>query len=475
MRAWRIGVFAATFMAVPFVVSAQSLEEALVSAYLTNPTLAAERAQLRQVDEGVPQALSGWRPSVGLFGDVGVQRRDTRFDNDVAFGRPGQIGTGGSRSQRLDTVPRQVGVQISQPLFRGGRTMAATRSAENAVRAARARLTATEQDVLRTAVRAYVDVLAQQAVLEFEIQNERRLEQFRQATQDRFDVGEVTRTDVVQAEARLARAQADRVRGEGDLEATRAVYRNVIGEMPRVLQLPSLPTNLPESLSAAIDQAEQMNPRVVAAEFDERSLLDRVDEVRGELLPELSLRGEASRSQDVAGDSTRVNELRATVNLTVPLYQSGAEYSRLRQAKQSVQEQRRFLEQVRRNAAQDVTTAWNDFAAARARVQAFRSEVRANEVAVEGVIQEQAVGTRTVLDVLDTQQDLLDSQRNLVFARRDEIRFAYEVLNAVGTLTVARLELPVEPYDPERHYQDVRGRWVGTGSLEEPVYGPTPR
>lgn len=457
MRVWRIGVFAAMFLAVPFVVSAQSLEEALVSAYLTNPTLAAERAQLRQVDEGVPQALSGWRPSVNVFGDAGVQRRDI------------------SRTPRRDSAPRQVGVQLDQPLFRGGRTMAATRSAENAVLAARARLTATEQDVLREAVSAYVNVLAQQAVLEFEIQNERRLEQFRQATQDRFDVGEVTRTDVVQSEARLARAQADRVRAEGDLEATRAVYRNVIGEMPGVLQLPPLPSDLPESLGAAIDQAEHMNPRVVAAEFDERSLLDRVDEVRGELLPELSLRGEASRGQDVLGTSDNVTDLRATVNLTVPLYQSGAEYSRLRQAKQSVQEQRRFLEQVRRNAAQDVTTAWNDYAAAQARVQAFRTEVSANEVAVEGVIQEQAVGTRTVLDVLDTQQDLLDSQRNLVFARRDEIRFAYEVLNAVGTLTVARLELPVEPYDPERHYRDVRGRWVGTGSLEEPVYGPAPR
>ncbi|TVR99760.1 MAG: hypothetical protein EA406_02490 [Rhodospirillales bacterium] len=475
MRVWRITLVAGLFAAVSLDGAAQTLEEALVAAYLTNPTLAAERAQVRQVDEGVSQALSGWRPSVNVFGDVGLQRRDTRIDNGVPFGIPGQVGGGGSRSQRLDTVPRQVGVEVAQPLFRGGRTMAATRLSENAVRAARARLTATEQDVLGEAVRAYVDVLAAQAVLEFEIQNERRLEQFRRATQDRFDVGEVTRTDVVQAEARLARAQADRVRGEGDLEAVRAAYRNVIGEMPGVLQLPPLPSDLPESLGTAIDQAEQMNPRVVAAEFTERALLDRVDEVRGELLPELSLRGEARRTQDVAGDSTRVNELRATVNLTVPLYQSGVEYSRLRQAKQEVLEQRRVLEQVRRNAAQEVATTWSDFAAAQARVQAFRTEVSANEIAVEGVIQEQAVGTRTVLDVLDTQQDLLESQRNLVFARRDELRFAYEIRRAVGTLTVAMLDLPVEPYNPERHYQDVRGRWFGGGSMDEPTYGPVPR
>lgn len=215
----------------------------------------------------------------------------------------------------------------------------------------------------------------------------------------------------------------------------------------------------------AEDLATENNPQVVAAEFDERSTLGTVDQVRGEPLPELNLRGEATRGYDTGVVSGRVDDFRATVNVVVPLYQGGAVYSRVREAKQAVSEQRRILDDRRREAARLATTAWSDFLTAQASVVAFTSEVRANEVAVEGVVREQAVGTRTVLDVLDTQQDLLDSQRSLVTARRNELQFAYELKSAVGTLTARMLELPVDYYDPDAYYRDVRGRWFGTGEI----------
>lgn len=428
----------------------QTLQEALAMAYLNNPTLAAQRAQLRQTDEEVPQAISNWRPQIEAFADGGVAARNNRV---------------GGRS---DLAPREVGIQLTQPLFRGGRTLAARRSAENQVLAGRARLLTVEQDVLRDAVVAYVDVLAAQAVLEFEVQNEQRLDRFLQATRDRFDVGEVTRTDVVQSEARYARSSADRIQAEGELEAARAAFRAVIGESPGDLKLPDLPSDLPASLDAAIARAADYYPPVIAAEFDEKALLDNVDNVRGELLPEINVQGQASRGYDLGSIVDRSDELSARVVLSVPLYQQGAVYSRLRQAKQAVFEQRRVVDENRRDATQLATTAWSNFQAAMAAVEAFLSEVRANEVAVEGVLREQAVGTRTVLDVLDTQQDLLDSQRNLVRARRDEIRFAYEVQRAVGALTAQQLELPVDYYNPNRYYEEVRGKWFGVGDIQYP-------
>ena len=455
MNVGRLTTLAAIFLAVATAEArAETLAEALTTTYLTNPQLAAQRAQLRQIDEQVSQALSGWRPQLNVQGDAGVARRETDFEF----------------VETQDLTPRQFGVDVTQPLFRGGRTVAATRAAENAVRAGRARLQAVEQNVLFNAVVAYVNVLAAEAVLDFEVQNEQRLSRFLEATRDRFAVGEVTRTDVFQAEARLARASADRVQAEGQLESARAEYVAVVGAPPTDLELPGVPADLPETVNEAIEN----NPQVIAAEFDEQSSLNTVDQVRGELLPELNLRGEAFRGYDTSLSGGRVDDFRATVNVVVPLYQGGAVYSRVRQAKQAVSEQRRLIDDLRRNAAQQATTAWSEFIAARASVEAFTTEVRANEVAVEGVVREQAVGTRTVLDVLDTQQDLLLSQRSLVDARRRELGFAHDVKRAVGTLTAQMLDLPVNTYDPEANYRNVRGKWFGTGEIDG-APEPTPR
>jgi outer membrane protein len=429
----------------------QSLDDALAAAYLGNPTLQRDRANLRARDESVPQALSGWRPNATTFGEIG--RRHIQGNNAGAPGR------------NRNLTPQRLGASITQPLFRGGRTLAQTRSAENTVRSARAQLHSSEQRVLFDAAASFLDVYRDQAVLELQIQNEQRLARQLEAARDRFEVGEVTRTDVFQAEARLADATAGRVAAEGDLESSRARYRNVIGEMPGNLKRPEVPRDIPADLEEITNAALDGDPDLLAAEYAERAALDDIDDTRGELLPEINLIGRATQNREVARNNGRTETLEAIVRMDMPLYQSGAVYSRLRQDKQVAAAARRDIDRVRRIAIQRATQAWTDFETAQAQIRSFTKSVEANTVALEGVQQEALVGARTVLDVLDAENELLNSQVGLVTAQRDEGVAVFEVLVAIGELTAQRLELPVDYYDPEKHYREVRGKWFGGSSL----------
>jgi outer membrane protein len=434
------------------VAPAQTLEEALATAYENNPTLNAQRARLRATNEQVPQALSGYRPTLRAFSEVGRTYLDSNTESLV-----------GAEKETL--FSRTYGATIEQPLFRGGQTAAATRGAENTVRAERARLDSIEQTVLLDGSTAYSDVYRDQAVLELTIRNEQRLATQLEATRDRFQVGEVTRTDVSQAEARLARATSERIGAEGDLAASRAVFRNVIGMAPAVLPRPPLPRGLPASLAEADSIAIGNNPDVTTAEFRERSALDSVDQVSGELWPTLSLIGRLQRQEDVSRRNSRFDSAEAVVNLNVPLYQAGAVYSRLRERKQLVVEQRRLLDQSQRNAVEDATRAWNALETAGAEIGSFAKQVEANQIALEGVEKEAEVGARTVLDILDAQQELLNSQVSLVRAERDEVVAAFQLKASLGLLTARQLDLPVDYYDPELHYRQVRDSWWGGSSI----------
>ncbi|MBL8658481.1 MAG: TolC family outer membrane protein [Rhodospirillales bacterium] len=454
MRNWLVA-FLVLSLAAPLwarPAAAQTLEEALAAAYALNPRLAAERARLRATDEEVPQALSNWRPTVEAFGVVGKRWLDG--NNHTVFGAENQ-----------DLLPRNYGAQITQPLFRGGQTIAQTRAAENSVRAGRAQLDSIEQQVLLNAVTAYMDVYRDQAVLDLQIRNEQRLARQLEATRDRFQVGEVTRTDVFQAEARLAGATAARVGAEGALERSRATYRNVVGQVPGLLAQPSIPRDLPNTLDQAVTTAKRQNPDILSAEFVERSSLDTVDQVRGELLPSMNLQGTAQRDHEATFEGARTDELAALININVPLYESGAVYSRLRQSKQNVVENRKLLDQTRQDAVEAATSAWNNLQTARAALTSFRKAVQANDVALEGVQREAEVGARTVLDVLDAEQELVDSQVNLVRAQRDEIVATFTLKTAIGELNARALALPVEYYDPTVHYDEVRNRWFGSDSV----------
>lgn len=430
----------------------ETLDRALVSAYELNPTLLAARAALRAVDETVPQALSNWRPTITASGDFG--RRRVRSMS--AF-------TGRSFVTSETRTEKVLRLNIDQPLFRGFRTLAATREAENRVRAQRAALMGTEQDVLRDAVTAFMDVVRDQAVLRLNVSNVHVLERQLQAARDRFSVGEVTRTDVAQAQARLARAVADRVRAQGALDTSRATYRRVVGEAPGKLTGPRPPKGLPATLDEAIALAGDQFPAVIQAKFVERAARSGVKLVAGELLPTATLSGEVSRSRDTTSIGSTSHQASIFARITVPLYQSGSVTSRLRQAKQVAGQRRLEIAAARRRAVENATRVWEALQTSRARVRAFTSETKANKIALEGVTEEASAGLRTVLDVLNAEQEFLDSQVNLVTAKRDRVVAAFGVLRSVGRLTAGDTGLAVKVYDPKRHYEAVRLKLWGLG------------
>jgi len=425
--------------------NAETLEQALASAYTTNPTLLAGRAFLRSVDEGVPQALSGWRPSLSAGAETGV--------SDV------ESSTATSRHQVRH--PHLGSLSVSQSLYAGGQTTAAIRQAENTVVAQRAVLRGVEQTVLLNAVNAYSNVYRAEALLSLNVHNEQVLTRQLEATRDRFNVGEITRTDVHQAEARLARATANRIQAEGDLAASRAAYRNVIGKFPEKLDAPTAVTSLPGNVEDAVRFALDQNPDVISAEYSERAAQDGIAGVRGKLLPSIDLTGSASRSLNSLGNSTRIDTLSAKVTLSIPLYQSGSVYSQLRQARQTASQQRRLLEQARRNATDTATQAWEGLQTSRAQIESFRAQITAAEVALEGVQREAAVGSRTVLDVLNAEQELLDAKVSLVSAKRDEVVARFNLKSAIGELTAKNLGLAVNLYDSENYLGTVKSKWFG--------------
>ncbi|OHC77941.1 MAG: hypothetical protein A3G18_10915 [Rhodospirillales bacterium RIFCSPLOWO2_12_FULL_58_28] len=434
----------------------QTLDEALAAAYRNNPTLMSGRAKLRAVDEQVPQALADWRPTVDVVGDVGTSANMSNGS------------TGVDRNQHRD--PRSLGLNLSQSIYKGGQTQAAISGAENTVSAERHHLDVVEQTVLLNAVKAYMDVFRDQAVLELNINNEQVLRRQLEATEDRFQVGEITRTDVSQAQSRLARATADRIDTEGLLEITRATYLNVVGESPGKLVRPPAPEDIVAGKDDAIKAAAVSNPNVIEAEYLEKAQSDNVKKTQGELLPSLDLSSSAKRSFDSSGEHSRVDAYEAKLTLTMPIYQKGAVYSRLREAKQLVGEQRRKTDQARRNAIETATQAWEALQTARARIDSFKTQINASEIALEGVEREAAVGSRTVLDILDAEQELLNAKVSMVRSQRDETVAIFQLKEAMGKLTARQMNLPVDLYDPAGHYLEVRDKWFGgssTGGAED--------
>jgi TolC family type I secretion outer membrane protein len=443
-----VALFLAAGPAAP--AAAQSLVDALASAYSTNPTIRAAQAELRSVNEQVPQALSGWRPTVTVTGSAGVENRE-------------QKATVGGVSQTIneDLNPAQAQLEVRQNIWRGGRTVADTDRAKATVQAQRATYLGTEQDVLLRAATAYMNVWRDQSILQLNINNERVLEEELQASQARFEVGEITRTDVSQSEARLALARANREQAEGNLNTSRAAYQELIGQPPVNIAPPPALRGLPGAEQAAVDQARRENPNVIAAVYLHRAAEHQVRNVVGELLPQVSVAGRLTASDEIAGENTSQESAAVLAEVSVPLYQAGAVSSRVRQAKQVRGQRRLELDQAQRSAEQQAISAWEALKAAEAQIRSFESQVRANTIALEGVRQEYSVGVRTTLDVLDAEQELFDSQVSLVGAQRDEIVAGFQLLTAVGRMTAYELGLPVDLYDMQADYEAVDDAWFG--------------
>jgi TolC family type I secretion outer membrane protein len=426
--------------------AAQTLDEALAAAYSSNPTIRAARAQLRAVNEGVPQALSNWRPTVIVEGAAGKQRSET---------------SGGLTPSQDTTTPLEATATISQPLYRGGRTLAGTERAENDVLAQRASLDSVEQSVLLRAATAYMDVWRDQAVLDLNVNNERVLQRQLEASQDRFTVGELTRTDVAQSETRLAVATAGRIAAEGSLSTSRAVFQEVVGVAPTMLAAPPPLTNMPGSLDETVQAAVANNPNVLAATFAEKSAQKRVREVTGELLPTVSINASVRHTEETSLRGTQSDSAQILAEVSVPLYQQGAVSSRVREAKQISNQRRLQIDETRRRQEQEAVSAWRALETARAQTRSFEAGVRSAEIALEGVRQENSVGARTVLDILDAEQELLDAKVNLVRSQRDSVVTGFQVLAAAGRLLARERGLQVDVYDPDVDYQKVRDRWFG--------------
>lgn len=439
---------------------ADTIEGALVRAYQNNPQLNAQRAAVRSTDENVPQALSGYRPKVAVTASAGIQYTDTLI-NTVT---PGQDGSPivVSQGQNGVNAPRSIGGTITQTLYNGNQTANRTRAAESQVSAAREGLRVLEQTVLLAAATIYMDYLRDSAIVEVQRSNTRVLEQTLKQTRDRFNVGEVTRTDVAQSEAQLAAGRTQLLTAESNLTTTRANFRRIIGNEPQALA-PGSPVDrfLPKSLGAATNMGLIENPNVTAAMYgiDISYLQVKVNE--GALFPTVTLQGSVQQSYETTLSFYRQFGAAATAQLSVPIYQGGAEYSLIRQSKESLAQQRLNLDQVRDQTRATVAQAWGQLIATRAQVASAQAQVTASEIALNGVREEARVGQRTTLDVLNAQQALVNARVALVTAQHDRVVASYTVLSAVGRLSPSTLKLNTTIYDPRVHYHQVRDSWIG--------------
>ncbi|HEX3952111.1 MAG TPA: TolC family outer membrane protein [Stellaceae bacterium] len=432
--------------------SAQTLTEALAYAYNNNPQLLAQRAALRAADEGVPQALAGWRPTVN-------------FTTAAGYARAGFSSVPNSPTVFSHFVTKSIDLNITQPVYTGGKTEAQTRQAINTVQATRAQTLGVETSVFQAVAQAYLDTVRDQTLVEVNRNNEQVLRKQLEATRDRFRVGEVTRTDVAQAESSLAQATATRISSEGTLAVSRAEYTRAVGHPPGRLMLPRERPVLPATRDEALSLAANDNPNVISASFTVLAARDNIDVIRSQLLPQISIVGDFNRSTapSVTLLNSREDEGSVTARLTMPLYEGGAVYSQTRQAQQTVGQRRSQVDDARRAAVQTATQSWETLQAARAAIASFGSAVRAAQIALEGTQQEALVGSRTVLDVLIAEQQLFTTQSQLVTAQHDSALAEYNLAASTGRLIAPELRLPVQLYDMDKHYKSVKDKWAGFG------------
>lgn len=420
------------------------LMKALAHAYTHNSELEAQRRAQNTVDERVPQALAGALPSAAIGYEKGRRRSNA---------------TGGDwRYLSAETKS----LSVSQPIFRGGSVWANTQSARRDVEAGRARLQNIEQQILLSTITSYMDVVQATSVVELSRKNAEVLSKQLEAANQRFNVGEDTRTDVAQSEARLAAAKSQLVTNEGRLASAHAAFERFVGYKLENAVAPKADVKLPTSLEETIKLAEVANPQVVEAIKSKESADSQIDSLKGRLLPTADIRGIMSRQEGLATFANRsLDQDEVLLSVNVPLFQSGAEYSRIRSAKEEYQ-RRRFVELDTVVAAkQDAISAWERLQATRAALDSDQAAIKAATIALEGVRQEQQYGTRTTLDVLDAERELFDSEVRYVTSQRDEVVAKYTLLASIGQLTAQSLKLDVDIYDPEDHFNDVEYQFIG--------------
>ena len=433
---------------------AETLENALIQAYQNNPSLNAQRASLRATDENVPIALSGYRPKVTgtLTGGATGQDQGVRGPNGIRTVTP-----------FTNTAPASVGITATQTLYNGNQTANRTRQAESQVSAARETLRLTEQTILFNAASAYMNLLAASATLDLQRRNVEVLQEQLRQTRDRFNVGEVTKTDVAQAESRVAAGRSSMLGAESTVVTSKGIYRQQIGVEAAKQLTPGTPVDRfsPRSLGLAVQQGRVENPHVTAAALgvDVATLGVKINE--GALYPTISVAATVQKQVEQTPAIPYTLSFTALGTISVPLFQGGAEYATIRQSKETLGQNRMNLDVQRDSAQQLVVQSWGQLEAAKAQIIATQAQVTAAETALNGVREEARVGQRTTLDVLNAQQELVNARVALVGAQRDRVVASYSLLAATGRLSVTTMGLKVGTYDPTVHYQQVRDIWVG--------------
>ncbi|MBV9066317.1 MAG: TolC family outer membrane protein [Methylobacteriaceae bacterium] len=450
---------------VPGRASAETMSSALSRAYMGNPDLNQQRASVRATDENLPRALSGFRPTVTATGNAGVQFEETRADVTTSSS---SSGSGGGNTvhthNRALSFPRGVGVSVQENFYNGERTRNSAKQAESQIDAARETMRLTEQNTLQNGATAYMNVLRDTAILNLRKNNITVLEEQLRQTRDRFEVGEVTRTDVAQAQSSLAQARSDFYTAQANLQNSIANYRQIIGVEPRRLEpAQTIERLLPKTLTAAITLGLVEHPGIVAAfhQVDIAALNVKIQE--GALLPTLNAVGSVTQNYDVQGTPrTQIFTASGQLQLNVPLYQGGIEYANIRQAKEQLGQARLNADLQRDTVRATIVSTWGLLETARATIYSAQSAVTAAEIALAGTREEARVGQRTTLDVLNAQQVLLNARVSLVSAQRDRVVASYAVYAAIGKLTADNLALDVILYDPTIHFDQVKGKWWGT-------------
>ena len=446
-----LAMVAPTLVHIP-AARAETMSGALSKSYGYSPDLNQQRAATRAADEGVPRATAGWRPTVTATSSIGssINRQVDR----------------GALKQDTNTVPRVNSVAMTQTLYNGGRTGNTVRQAESTILQSRETLRLSEQQALLNAATAYMNVLRDTAILELQNNNVQVLKEQLSQTQNRFHVGEVTKTDVYQSKASLAQGEANATNARFNLQNSMASYRQYVGDQPRNLE-PARPVEslLPRTFDAAMTLAQKNHPQIQAAlhAVDVAALAVTVQE--GALLPTLTATGSAAVNREPSGfPNYQSKTFAAVASLSVPLYEGGATHAAIRQAKEQLGQARLNADLQRESIRSLATAAWGSFETSKLTILSYQAQVRANEIALNGVREEAKVGQRTTLDVLNAQQTLLISRVSLVTAQRDQVVYSYNLLSTTGQLSALTLGLRVANYDPSLHYDQVKGKWIGTST-----------
>lgn len=451
----------------PIQVRAETIFDAMAKAYENNPDLNAARAGLRATDEGVTIAKAGWRPQINAF----AQRTQTWYDNVGT--QPGwdpitPENTSGA-DDHLKAYSHQRGLTITQQIFDGFQTLNNVRAAESTVFSERASLRAQEIQILLSAVEVYSNIARDQQILAFRKQNLAFLREQVIASQDRLNVGEGTRTDVSLAEAEVARAISLVAQADSQLKQSKAVYVQIVGEAPDGIKQPK-PTsrNLPKSIDNAVATGWREHPQILATMHAVDAAGYQVKSAEGAMLPGVVIQGQMQSTDGTRAERSLSNfaSQSVTARLNVPIYQGGAEYGQIRQAKEKLGQQRIMLDSVRLDVQKTIVSAMAQYEAALASVEAGRLQVQAANEALAALSEERDYGQSTALDVLQVQATVLNAKENLAVAQRDSVVASFSIVAAIGRLTVENQDLKVAEYRPEEHYEKVKDAWFGLRTVD---------